>query len=202
MLPNLHVITLAETPDKTRALSDHLKDQGEGWTRVRGFNAAKWGVVTTNEYLMNGPDVPPRIVEQKHVGLHISHWFCWNLLRHQGQHEMTIMEDDCRLQTGWRDLYESGRRHLPGDWDILLLGGAHATHRNRERISGPIWRVYYPLTTHCYIVHRRALPILIETQEMAFAPVDIALALRTYPKLNVYTLLPRIADQDGMPLPP
>jgi GR25 family glycosyltransferase involved in LPS biosynthesis len=202
MLPNLHVITLAETPDKTRAIGTHLSEQGEGWTKVRGVNACKMGLHTLNPYVMDGPDIEPRIVEQKHVGLHLSHYFCWSLMQHQGHDEMTIMEDDCRLLAGWRDQYQHARRCLPNDWDILLLGSAHASHRNKQRVDGPVYSCWYPLTTHCYIVNRKALPILIETQEMIFAPIDLALTYRSYPKLTVYTVLPRLAEQDGMPLIP
>ena len=51
---------------------------------------------------------------------------------------------------------------------------------------------------HGYILHRRALDVLIDTQDEArcYAPIDISLMFHSLARLQrVYTVLPRIVDQ-------
>ena len=202
MLPNVHCITLRETPDKTSLLQRHLHNRGIlQRTMLRGINANKWGLTTIHQYMMDGPE-HVSTVDPKHVGLHLSHYFAWSLQELQGWEEMTILEDDCRFDRDWKPRYETARAELPDDWDILLLGSAHTQHRNKVQINNSIWECWWPLTTHAYIVRKKALPVLMESQEYAWAPIDISLTYRTYPRLRVYTVLPRLAYQEWMPLDP
>jgi GR25 family glycosyltransferase involved in LPS biosynthesis len=199
--PNVHVITLSETPERTRGIVDHLDGIGLRHRLIRGVNAAKWGLTTTHAYLLSGLK-HDCIVEQKHVGLHLSHYMAWTMMAYSGAEEMTILEDDCRFEIGWKSDYTEARRALPDDWDILLLGSAHTQYRNKAHVGLNLWECWWPLCTHAYIVRKKALPVLIESMEMVFSPVDLALAARAYPRLNVFTILPRIAYQEGTPLDP
>lgn len=201
MLPNVLCITLRETPDKTRLLQGHLRHRGIEHRLIRGINANKWGLVTTNQYHMDGPERATTI-DPKHVGLHLSHYVAWSMQELNGWHEMTVLEDDCRFDRDWQQRYRAARKLLPRDWDILLLGSAHTQHRNKQQVAGDIWECWWPLTTHAYIVNEKALPILMATQEYAWAPIDISLTHRTYPRLRVYSILPRLAYQEWTPLDP
>lgn len=113
---------------------------------------------------------------------------------------MTILEDDALFCPDWEERYTEGRKHLPDDWDIFLIGSAHCQYRAKEQVSGPVWSVYWPITTHAYIVNAKALPTLLGTQQHSGMPIDISLAFRTYPLLNVHTLIPRIAEQHLNPM--
>lgn len=201
-LPNVHCITLGSTCNKTRILKDHLDINGIKHPKfIRGIDAHRWGLVTQNKYLMDSKNEPTTI-NPKHVGLHLSHYIAWTIQAQAGYKEMTILEDDCRFASRWRDAYSLARKCLPDDWDILLIGSAHTDHRNKINVSGNVWECWWPLTTHAYIVRIKAVQTLLETQEYAWAPIDISLTHRTYPLLRVYTVLPRLCYQEWTHLDP
>lgn len=198
-LPKTRVITLRDTPGRTERITEHLRDMGVEWQPFEGCDAARWGITTTRTYEIDHPGAG-HIQPQKHTGLCISHAMLWIVQQELGLSEMCIMEDDCILHPDWEERYTEGRKHLPPDWDVYLLGSAHCNHKPKEHVGGPVWNVRWPLATHCYIVNHKALPILIDSQRNSGAPIDIALCLRAYPLLNVYTQIPRIADQHLTPL--
>ena len=198
-LPNVRAITLGDTPARTARLTTHLKERGIEWTPFGGINAIRWGLHTLNTYEFDNPG-SGYMTAQKHVGLGLSHYNLWTLQQELGHQEMTILEDDAIFCEDWEARYTEGREHLPEDWDILMIGSAHCQYRAKEQISGPIWAVYWPITTHAYIVNVKAIPTLLRTQQHSGAPIDLSLTLRTFPLMNVYTLLPRIAEQHLTPL--
>jgi len=198
-LPNVRAITLRDTPDRTARLTSHLLDRGIDWKPFEGINAVRWGLHTLNTYEMDSPG-SGYLTAQKHVGLGLGHYMLWTIQQELGHQEMTILEDDAVFCENWEVQYTEARKHLPGDWDIFMIGSAHCQYRAKEQISGPVWAVYWPITTHAYIVNARALPTLLRTQQHSGAPIDLSLALRTFPLMNVYTLIPRIADQHNTPL--
>jgi GR25 family glycosyltransferase involved in LPS biosynthesis len=57
-----------------------------------------------------------------------------------------------------------------------------------------------PLCTHCYIVRKKALKTLIETNEEIFAPIDLQMYLNSRHLLKCFTIFPRVVDQDGTDL--
>jgi len=198
-LPKVKAIVLSDTPGRTERLSEHLRDRGVDWEPFEGIDAKKWALTTTNTYEIDNPG-EGHIIPQKHTGLALSHHILWMIQKELRLSELTIFEDDCILSEDWEERYTEGRKHLPGDWDILMIGSAHCQYRAKEHVSGPIWEVWWPITTHAYIVNYKALDTLLRTQRYSGAPIDIALCNRSYPLLQVYTLLPRIAEQHLTPL--
>ena len=200
-LPNVRAITLAGTPGRTERLTEHLRDRGIEWKAFNGVDAAKWGLTTSNTYEIDHPG-SNYIIPQKHVGLHLSHYILWTIQHETCTQEMTILEDDAMFTEDWKTQYAAARDSLPEDWDILLIGSAHSDYRPKRHIKGTIWEVLWPITTHAYIVNFKALPVLLKTQQHSGSPIDLSLNFRTYPLLNVYTPLPRLAEQHNTPLEP
>lgn len=198
-LPKVRAITLRDTPGRTERLAVHLADRGIDWEPMEGINAERWGLTTLNTYEIDHPG-EGHIIPQKHTGLGVSHYIAWVIQNETGLSEMTILEDDALFCPDWEERYTEGRKHLPDDWDIFLIGSAHCQYRAKEQVSGPVWSVYWPITTHAYIVNAKALPTLLGTQQHSGMPIDISLAFRTYPLLNVHTLIPRIAEQHLNPM--
>ena len=138
---------------------------------------------------------------QKHVGLHLSHWILWNLFAaYPDGDSFSVMEDDVHLAPDWKPRVEHVEACLPADWDICLLGHCNAADKPSAHVNGPLFKVAYPQCTHWYLVRRKALHTLIETQRKAWAPIDLSLIFGSYPQLNVYTVVPRLAQQFGIQL--
>lgn len=198
-LPRTRAIVLRDTPGRTERLTEHLRDRGIEWEPFEGVNARRWGLATLNTYELDNPG-EGHIQPQKHVGLCLSHYMLWVVQKELGLSEQLILEDDAIFCQDWEARYTEAREHLPSDWDILMIGSAHCQFRAKEHVSGPIWSVWWPITTHAYIINYKALDTLLRTQQHSGAPIDIALCNRSFPLLNVYTLLPRIAEQHLTPL--
>lgn len=191
-----YAITLESTPERTQRLAQHLLQEGIAWTRWEGVDAAKWGLTTTHPYTLDGSQT---IVPQKHVGLHLSHWMLWQHIWVQGHEETLVLEDDAQFEPGWRDGLALAFDSLPSGWQILLIGSGNTFDKPRMAWRNNVWSVRYPQCTHAYIVRRSALPTLIATQQKAWAPIDISLAVHSYPSLNTLTVLPRLVTQHGQP---
>jgi len=54
---------------------------------------------------------------------------------------------------------------------------------------------FYPQCGHAYIIAQKAMQTLIDTQRDVASPVDVSLIKYAFPKLKVYAILPRLADQ-------
>jgi len=196
MLQNVHAIVLAETPERTKRLSDHLSSIGISWTPFEGVRAIDWGLTTLfkkNPINLRSGDT----ISQKYVGMHLSHYFLWRRFNDSTEPVMTILEDDAAFNTDWSIEYKTAMDSVPDDWQILLLGSGNTSDKQKTQISGNVWNVDQPQCTHAYMVKRNALPVLLLTQKLVWAEIDVSLIYRSYPHLKVYTVLPRIAYQHG-----
>lgn len=200
-LPNPYAICLSDSPGRTERLTAHLKERGIDWTYFEGINAPKWGLTTKNPYQMDAPHTD-YVMPQRQVGLHLTHYFLWRVMEILGLDEMTILEDDAEFDVDWEVRYREARENLPNDWDFLMLGSGLTAAKPKRQIAGNVWEVFWPVTTHAYIVRKTALPLLFQTQQYSFAPIDLALLFRSWPRMKVYTVLPRLAKQDGTEIEP
>lgn len=201
-LPNVRAIVLEGTAGRTERLTEHLKSRGIQWKPFFGCDAEKWGLTTLNTYEIDHPG-SNAVICQKHVGLHLSHYMLWQIHQETGEPVMTILEDDVVFAADWESQFTAAMQAMPSDWDIILVGSGHAMkHRPKSHIAGNVWEVMWPITTHAYMVNAKALPVLLKTQQHSGAPIDLALNFRTYPLLNVYTILPRIAEQHNTLIEP
>ena len=195
-----YVITLRETPERRKACRRHLEDVGfSDYTFWNGVNALKWGLMTRNTYDVDHPG-SGFIIPMKHVGLHLSHWILWNIAYESDNEITSIMEDDVALAGDWQARLESVLKAAPEDWDIIMLGSCNTTGKPATHVNGSLFEVKYPQCTHWYLIRRKALPILISTQEKSWAPIDLALIFNSFPQLRVYTAIPRLASQHNMDL--
>lgn len=201
-LPNVHAICLADSPGRTERLSNHLKLVGIQWTYFEGIDAQRWGLSTVNRYPLDGGDWQAQEVPQKHVGLHLSHYMLWRVMEYTGMEEMTILEDDVIFSQDWESQYKAARQAVPDDWDFLMIGSGLTENKPRRHVAGNVWEIFWPMTTHAYIIRKKALKLTLETQRYSYAPIDLALLFRTWPRLNVYTVQPRIAVQNGTEIRP
>lgn len=166
-----------------------------------GINANEAGLLTTHTYDRDHPGSGYRI-PSKHVGLHLSHVMAWTTLWHLGVGYGLVLEDDALFEDGWFPRYQQALRDVPDDMDILHLGSCNTGDKVKTQVAGEVWEVKYPQCTHSYVVARKALPVLLATQQKIWAPIDLALIFNSYPQLKVYTVLPRICDQHGQDIAP
>lgn len=188
---------------------------------VPGVHAGKWGIKGTRFYLRDTwgrikhandgkmPDAPPEELINPYymgdgkVGGYLSHYILYNVMAAMNYDYFMVLEDDCRFEDGWRDKLERALKDVPADFDFLFVGSSDAANKEPVNIKGDVWHFphregkpdFYPQTGFCYIVAKKALPVLLATQRDPSDPVDVSLIYKAFPYLNIYAILPRLANQ-------
>lgn len=181
-------------------VQNHLKDCGiTDFKLFYGINAVKSGLKTEFTYDIDFPGAGYKI-NDKQLGCTLSHWILWNHLefvsRDLEDDYWMIVEDDVVFRDGWKQKIEDALRDLPKDWDTLYAGHCCLM----DKIDGYVREgllIAKPFCTHCYIVRKKALQVLIDENEKIWAPVDIQMYFGSSKKLKTFAIYPRVADQDG-----
>lgn len=111
-----------------------------------------------------------------------------------------ILEDDILFRSHWKETVDTALKKLPDDWDILYPGSCCTRNRMGREIDSNLFKGM-PLCTHCYIVRKKALKTLIETNNEVWAPIDLQMFFKSKHLLKTFTIFPRVADQEGCELP-
>lgn len=192
-------ITLPELPERLAEANKHFLEMGVDCEPFHGINAMKFGLMTSHVYDVDHPHSGDRI-NAKHVGLHLSHYMLWTTLSFLHGDFFMVLEDDVNFAADWRKRMATAVASAPDNWDMIFLGSCNCAHKPQTKVGEDLFIINWPQCTHCYLVRQKALKVLLETQRDSWAPIDLALIFRSFPRLNVYTVLPRIADQRGQQL--
>ena len=165
-----------------------------------GLNGSKSGLKASIPYEVDNPG-SGYLIGAKHVGCSMSHWMLWNALDFDPSTPdmVMVLEDDIVFRPHWREMVEHALTKLPDDWDILYPGSCCAHGKLSRSIDSNLFEGM-PLCTHCYIVRKKALKTLIDTNEEIFAPIDLQMYLKSRHLLKCFTIFPRVVDQDGTDL--
>lgn len=189
------VITLRGS-HRIERLKQHLTKSGICDFRLfYGIDAPYSGIATTLTYEIDNPG-SGYIMSQKLVGCSLSHWMLWKTLEFDRSTSDAVMifEDDVILHSEWKKIVDNAILKLPDDWDILFAGSCCASDKLRKQIDHNLFEGV-PLCLHFYIVRKKALKILIETNEKFSGPIDIQIYFNSNKHLKSYIIFPRVADQ-------
>lgn len=187
-------IVLPETAALTAKAKAHFHSVGlDGVECFDGIHAQRAGLSTINVCEIDHPGNGWRM-GFKPTGIYLSHFMLWAVLDYQPDSHFLVLESDAKLSVDWKSRMDQALRDVPTDFDLLYIGSCCCQDLPKSKVKGEVWRVC-PLCTHAYIVAKKALPVLRQELRRIYAPVDIAMQLHAAPKLNVYTVLPRIVDQ-------
>lgn len=177
-------------------LKQHLTESGITDFRLfYGIDAPYSGIATTLTYEIDNPG-SGYIMSQKLVGCSLSHWMLWKTLEFDRSTSDAVMifEDDVILHSEWKKIVDNAILKLPDDWDILFAGSCCASDKLGKQIDHNLFEGV-PLCLHFYIVRKKALKILIETNEKFSGPIDIQIYFNSKKHLKSYIIFPRVADQ-------
>jgi GR25 family glycosyltransferase involved in LPS biosynthesis len=184
----------------------HFAERGVQAQFFHGIDAAKLGIHTKNPYLIDGPPPagePPYKVGPKVVGCWLSHRALWAALLLLPDEHVLVLEDDALFPPGWQRRFDQAMADVPAGFDLLFVGSCCTADKPKSLVRGEVWDVRYPFCGHGYVVAKKALPVLIKTQDAAtcYAPIDVSMAIHSLPNLRAYTVLPRILDQYATKIP-
>lgn len=182
----------------------HFTERGVGAKSFYGIDGPRLTVETTRSI------DPPRDnfkMGQVPTGIWLSHRALWAALYLQPPEvgdRFLVLESDAQFPPNWRERLTAAMGHA-GDFDVLFIGSCCTDGRPRLHVGGDVYEVRYPMCTHAYIVHRRALHTMMCAVDSigCHAPIDMTMAHHTLAKLGrVLTVLPRIVDQFNTELLP
>lgn len=172
--------------------------------KVKGIHGESFGIEGTLEYNYDNPHLHHKI-GTPNTSLCLSMQIVYQVeLNHRCDYFL-FLEDDSRFKDNWKEVVEQALREIPKDFDFLFVGSCCAAGKQGIKVGTNLFHyphrrgsyAQYPLCGNAYIVAKKALPKILETQRTAYVNVDINLAVNTFPYLNVYAILPRIVEQNN-----
>jgi GR25 family glycosyltransferase involved in LPS biosynthesis len=210
-LPKIFCLTLKDTPKRREYAEQHFKQHGLDVTFFEGVNAKTFGLRTVipfmDNILFHNPswkpgDNPPEFITQGHVGCILSHYMLWKTISHLPDEEYLIFEDDVVLCDGFKDKLLDYKSRLPNDWQYVFVGYCCLPDEScrYKHIDNIYTTSHPPLCTHAYMIKKESTKVLIETNSVAWAHIDIQIQKRTLwdNKLKYYVFLPPLADQTSL----
>ena len=186
-VPRTFCVTLRETPKRKEEAIKYFEQVGLKAEVFDGIHGESFGLKTNipNYNILQGREY---FITQGAVGCILSHLTLWNILLHQPEDEFLIVEDDVKLCDDFYEKFAKFKLELPEDWEIAYLGYLLPSGESVDAAAHVSENVVIctPMCTHAYMVKKSALKTLIETNQLAWSPLDIQIGERSLPKLNHY----------------
>lgn len=186
-IPRIFCVSLRETPKRREEAIKYFQQVGLQVEMFDGIHGESFGLKTT---IPNYNIVPGReyFIPQGAVGCILSHLMLWNVLINQPDDEFLVVEDDILLCDDFFEKFTKFKLELPEDWQMAYIGWLPPGNKGGEDIVHVSENVVipHPVCTHAYLVKKSALKILIETNQLAWSPLDMQISQRSLPKIKYY----------------
>jgi GR25 family glycosyltransferase involved in LPS biosynthesis len=184
-IDNIYCINLEKRPDRRKEATEEFKRFDLDFEFFHGVDG--------NELKVSSK------IKPGHVGCVMSHLNLYRHLKEQDGDIFMITEDDVVFDPDFIPKYLDLVRHVPSDWHLLYFGGNHNGIR-LNMVANNIHRLQKTYTTHCYLVKKEHLDILIsefDTHRIFDSEVDVHLS-HLQLKVPCYGFTPALAWQrDG-----
>ncbi len=193
------LITCPELPNDLTEAKKHLDARGIDFDVIRAIHGETFGLLPSRPYNEDRPG-QGHLTPISQVGLTLSHYMTWQVCQHSLGDTFMILEADCKFPVDWKERLDVAMSDLPPDWEIFLPGNSNTHDKPSTHVCGDVYEVKYPFTTHCYILKKKALDVLLTHCRDATMKIDLLMIREAYPLLRVYTCLPRLVEQRGTDL--
>ena len=186
-IPRTFCITLRETPKRKEEAIKYFNQVGLNVEMFDGIHGESFGLKTVipTYDLMAGREY---FITQGAIGCILSHLMLWNVLINQPEDEFLILEDDAQLCDDFFEKFAKFKLELPDDWEMVYVGYLLTSGENIDtviKVSDNVV-IVEPMCTHAYLVKKSALKVLIETNQIAWNPLDLQICKRSLPLLKHY----------------
>lgn len=197
-VPKTFCITLKDTLERKKYIERHAAEHGIEITTFDGINNHKFGLRTTIPYNDDntGSDVD-HFIPPGQIGCLLSHYMLWQTLWYLPYDEILIVEDDIVISENFQENFLDYKSQLPDDWQYVFVGHCCLPPVEFHTKIAPnvITTSHPPMCTHAYMIKKSAIPILLETNHMAWAHVDIQIQKKSLRQLKHYVFIPPLIDQ-------
>ena len=205
--------------NRWEAAKQHFSEVGiEDIYWLNGIHGEKFQIKGTGIYILDNKE--KNIAEQFNVGIgntanslsQYAAFLAMDILFKNTDYEAGFyLEDDARFVPDWKEKTEQAIRDLDGiDWDWLFIGSCCAKGKGAIHVKGDVYEFpyrgearwgWYPACTHAYIVKKRCIEHLIQTNRDTSNPSDLSIIKYSFPAMKVFAVLPRLADQFNTEIP-
>lgn len=181
----------------------HFTEQGiYDIKTVYGIYGQGFGIMGTHLYEHDNPGGKHQIGVARTAGF-LSMYCVYNVENHLPNSHFMYLEDDSRFKEGWKQVVTEAMEDIPKDFDFLFVGSCCADGIKKEKVGRNLYKfsyhegtyMNYALCGNCYIISKKAVKTVLETQRDAFVNADINLAVNTFKYLKVFAVLPRPVEQ-------
>lgn len=201
-------LSLPEKPERKAKAQEHFDANGlHGVTFLTSINGARFGLKTIFPYAVDDPS-GNFFCGHHETGIFLSHYIAWQIAA-LGHGPVMILEDDAKLEAGWKESTDAALRDAPLDTDFIFVGSCGAMGALKSHRVGNLWSIAYPSCFHCYIIWPEAAQYMMETMRKMFGPVDLMTfvedprggSVAPFKKMKVLTILPRNVSQFNTVIP-
>jgi GR25 family glycosyltransferase involved in LPS biosynthesis len=201
------VLTLKETPERTRYIVDELNKQDIPHQLYFGFHGKQFGLATTvpwdgqRQWNKEMDVFNPYFMTPGQLGCAMSHLCLWKTLQYLPDEQFLILEDDaCPIDNFWVHFYNF-MTALPPDWELAYLGNQPSdTCGVSTPVNAFVGTHPKPYCTHAYVLKKTLIPRLIEGYTKLREAIDIYLVNSVIPNIKCYVALPQIVTQKSLDL--
>lgn len=137
---------------------DHRKDRREACESI--FKRLKLDVEFFSAIDGKKINVQNKKISDGHVGCCLSHREIYKIIEKSSWNNVLILEDDVEFHENIESLFEEYYKQVPEDWNLLYFGGNH-NRQKYKMINQNIHRLSKTYTTHCYMVKKNAIPVIL-----------------------------------------
>ena len=163
-LPRSFVLTLADTPERTKAALADLNDEHKfNCQPYDGFSGKKMGLTSRQGVMTQGM-----------IGCLLSHMSLWKMLCISNDDAYLIFEDDIYLMANAKQAMTAAYRFaLPSDWNVVFWGCCWRDIENMEYVNKSFQRARQPpLCFHAYMIRKQTAKYVLPKLDLS-APLDM-----------------------------
>lgn len=183
----------------------HFKEVGiDSVLEVPGTHGGRAGIKGTHSYDRDSPG-EGYIIGAGYVSEWLNMYMLYNIMRVLPNKHFLKLECDSKFIPDWKYHFEQNIQYVPEDFDILWIGSCCLQDKLKKPMGGSVYKIdKYTMFPNCgqgYIISRKCINHVIQTQRDAYAPSDINLAVHTLPDLKCYAMFPHLVNQFDNNLP-
>jgi GR25 family glycosyltransferase involved in LPS biosynthesis len=128
------------------------------------------------------------------VGNAMSHAKILRMAKDEHFENVLILEDDVEFDNNLQEKFESWRKQVPDEWNLLYFGGNHNWIKQIPLCAPNLMKITNTYATHAYAVEKTVYNLVIEQLEGLSTEGDVIMA-QIQKMCNAFCFVPNIAWQ-------
>ena len=188
-----------------KAAQEHFREVGiENVLEVPGTHGTTLGIKTEHTYDRDNPGTGYTI-GSGYVSEWLNVYMLYNIMRFLPGDHFFKLECDAQFIADWKHHFEANIDYVPKDFDMLWVGSCCLQDKLNKPIGGSVYQIDketgFPNCGQAYIISKKCLEYVIQTQRDCYVQSDLSLMFHTLPDLKCYAMFPHLSNQRDNNLP-